>query len=66
MKHRTATVTRDTRETQIEVKLDLDGTGRAAVATGERSWAFLAYSAISLDVTANARTCAFAAVALII
>ena len=34
MKHRTATVKRETRETQIEVKLDLDGTGRAAVATG--------------------------------
>ena len=34
MKHRTATVKRKTRETQIEVKLDLDGTGRAAVDTG--------------------------------
>ncbi len=34
MKHRTATVKRKTRETQIEVKLDLDGTGRSAVDTG--------------------------------
>ncbi|MBQ9725892.1 MAG: imidazoleglycerol-phosphate dehydratase HisB [Kiritimatiellae bacterium] len=34
MKHRTATVKRETRETQIEVELDLDGTGRAAVSTG--------------------------------
>ena len=29
MKHRTAAVARDTRETKIEVKLDLDGTGLA-------------------------------------
>lgn len=34
MKHRTAAVARDTRETKIEVKLDLDGTGLARVDTG--------------------------------
>ena len=34
MKHRTATVARKTRETRIEIKLDLDGTGQASVATG--------------------------------
>src|SRR4051812_16585454 len=31
---RTASVSRDTRETQITVKLDLDGTGRADLQTG--------------------------------
>jgi imidazoleglycerol-phosphate dehydratase len=31
---RTATVRRETRETRIELSLDLDGTGRAEVATG--------------------------------
>nr|WP_326185510.1 imidazoleglycerol-phosphate dehydratase HisB [uncultured Oscillibacter sp.] len=31
---RTATIKRDTRETQIELALDLDGTGRAEIATG--------------------------------
>ena len=31
---RTADVRRDTKETQIRVQLDLDGTGRAAVSTG--------------------------------
>jgi imidazoleglycerol-phosphate dehydratase len=31
---RSATVTRDTRETQITVKLDLDGSGRASLETG--------------------------------
>ena len=34
MKHRTATVARKTRETRIEITLDLDGTGKADVATG--------------------------------
>ena len=34
MKHRTAKIARRTRETQIEIELDLDGTGRADVATG--------------------------------
>lgn len=34
MNHRTAIVKRDTRETQIEIELDLDGTGRAEIATG--------------------------------
>ena len=32
--HRTAEVRRDTKETQIRVRVDLDGTGAAAVATG--------------------------------
>jgi len=32
--HRTADVRRDTKETQIRVQLDLDGTGAAALATG--------------------------------
>ncbi len=32
--HRTAEVRRDTRETQIRVRVDLDGTGAATVATG--------------------------------
>ena len=31
---RTADVRRDTKETQIHVQLDLDGTGRATVSTG--------------------------------
>lgn len=31
---RTASIKRDTRETQIELRLDLDGTGKAEVATG--------------------------------
>ena len=34
MDHRTATVARKTRETRIEITLDLDGTGRAEIATG--------------------------------
>ena len=34
MKKRTATVERKTRETQIEIRLDLDGTGAARVDTG--------------------------------
>ena len=34
MKHRTATVKRQTRETNIELSLDLDGTGAADVSTG--------------------------------
>jgi imidazoleglycerol-phosphate dehydratase len=34
MSERTATVRRDTKETQIEVRVDLDGTGRAELATG--------------------------------
>jgi imidazoleglycerol-phosphate dehydratase len=32
--NRSAKVTRDTKETQIEVSLDLDGTGRSEIATG--------------------------------
>ncbi len=32
--HRTATLQRQTRETSIEVRLDLDGTGRADISTG--------------------------------
>ena len=31
---RTATVQRDTKETQIRVRLNLDGTGQARLATG--------------------------------
>ncbi|HEX4741786.1 MAG TPA: imidazoleglycerol-phosphate dehydratase HisB [Caulobacteraceae bacterium] len=31
---RTADIARDTKETQVRVRLDLDGTGRAAVSTG--------------------------------
>lgn len=34
MKHRTATIKRDTKETKIEVSVNLDGTGVASVATG--------------------------------
>ena len=34
MKSRTATVVRDTQETQITVKIDLDGSGRAKLASG--------------------------------
>lgn len=34
MQHRTAAVKRETRETKIGIRLDLDGTGRAAVSTG--------------------------------
>ena len=34
MEHRTATVARETRETRIQITLDLDGTGRAEVSTG--------------------------------
>ena len=34
MRHRSATVTRNTKETRIEVTLDLDGTGDADLATG--------------------------------
>jgi imidazoleglycerol-phosphate dehydratase len=32
--NRTADIARDTKETQVRVRLDLDGTGRAAVSTG--------------------------------
>ena len=32
--HRTAEIRRETRETTIEVSLDVDGTGRANIATG--------------------------------
>ena len=31
---RTATIKRDTRETQIELTLNLDGTGKASIASG--------------------------------
>ena len=34
MKNRTATIKRETRETRIELSLDLDGTGKVQVATG--------------------------------
>ena len=34
LQHRTAEVRRDTQETKIRVRIDLDGTGRAALATG--------------------------------
>jgi len=34
MSERTATIRRDTNETQIEVSVDLDGSGRAELATG--------------------------------
>ncbi len=34
MSHRTAQVARNTKETQIAVRIDLDGTGRALLATG--------------------------------
>ena len=34
MQHRSATIKRDTKETRIEVALDLDGTGEADIATG--------------------------------
>ena len=36
---RTATVTRNTRETQITLTIDLDGTGRAGPPTGRRLFA---------------------------
>ena len=32
--HRTAEIRRETRETTIEVSLDVDGTGRANISTG--------------------------------
>ena len=34
LQHRTAEVRRDTQETKIRVRIDLDGTGRATLATG--------------------------------
>jgi len=34
MNHRTADVRRDTQETQIRIRVDLDGSGRSALATG--------------------------------
>ena len=34
LQHRTADVRRDTNETKIRVRLDLDGSGRATLATG--------------------------------
>ena len=34
---RTASIKRDTKETQIELALDLDGTGTGSIATGQHS-----------------------------
>ncbi len=34
MQHRSATIQRDTKETRIEIAVDLDGTGEADIATG--------------------------------
>ena len=56
MKHRTAAVKRETRETQIGIELDLDGTGRAAVDTGvgfldHMLELFAKHALVDLDVT---------------
>ena len=55
---RTSTLTRDTSETQIRLRLDLDGTGQARVATGigfldHMLTAFARHSLCDLDVEAT-------------
>ena len=35
---RTATVVRETKETRVEVTLDIDGSGRASAKTGRSMW----------------------------
>ena len=54
--HRTAEVTRETKETQIRVSLDLDGTGLAEISTGIGFFdhmleSFARHAAIDLKVT---------------
>ena len=56
MKHRTAKISRKTRETRIEISLDLDGTGQADVATGvgfldHMLELFAKHSLVDLDVS---------------
>ena len=56
--HRTATITRSTSESSVELTLDLDGTGRSSVQTGVRFYdhmlASLAkHALIDLDVRAS-------------
>lgn len=55
---RTATISRDTKETQIQVKLNLDGTGKSNVDTGigfldHMLTSFSKHSLIDLDITAK-------------
>ncbi|MCM3555409.1 imidazoleglycerol-phosphate dehydratase HisB [Janibacter melonis] len=59
--HRTATISRATSESSVELRVDLDGTGRSSVSTGVRFYdhmlASLAkHSLIDIDVTATGDT----------
>ncbi len=59
--HRTATISRATSESSVELRIDLDGTGRSSVSTGVRFYdhmlASLAkHSLIDIDVTATGDT----------
>jgi len=50
-------VTRKTKETEVEVSVDLDGAGRAQVATASipRSHARLLGAALGIDITVKAK-----------
>ena len=59
--HRTATISRATSESSVELRIDLDGTGRSSVSTGVRFYdhmlASLAkHSLIDIDVAATGDT----------